>query len=108
MEGPTPGLYHDPRGSDHRAERARGTAHASRILEGTFELLIQGQPTRRSRVAMHSSFRPRPHAGGKPSDVKVRVLSTYVVEKGKPLTSPAGAALVQRVPLIVEAVNRLK
>jgi quercetin dioxygenase-like cupin family protein len=30
-----------------------------------------------------------PHAGGKPSDVKVRVLSTYVVEKGKPLASPA-------------------
>src|SRR2546430_1857384 len=30
-----------------------------------------------------------PHAGGKPGDAKTRVLSTYVVEKGKPLASPA-------------------
>jgi len=30
-----------------------------------------------------------PHAGGKPGTVKSRVLVTYVVEKGKPLASPA-------------------
>jgi hypothetical protein len=28
-------------------------------------------------------------ACGRPSDVKVRISSTYVVEKGKPLASPA-------------------
>ena len=30
-----------------------------------------------------------PHAGGKPGPAKTRVLITYVVEKGKPLASPA-------------------
>jgi len=30
-----------------------------------------------------------PHAGGKPGDAKSRILITYVVEKGKPLASPA-------------------
>jgi quercetin dioxygenase-like cupin family protein len=30
-----------------------------------------------------------PHAGGKPGEAKTRVLITYVVEKGKPLASPA-------------------
>jgi len=30
-----------------------------------------------------------PHAGGKPGDAKSRLLITYVVEKGKPLASPA-------------------
>ena len=32
-----------------------------------------------------------PHAGGKPGDAKSRILITYVVEKGKPLASPAPA-----------------
>ena len=30
-----------------------------------------------------------PHAGGKPGDKKKRIAITYVVEKGKPLVSPA-------------------
>ena len=30
-----------------------------------------------------------PHAGNKNGDAKTRVLSTYIVEKGKPLASPA-------------------
>jgi quercetin dioxygenase-like cupin family protein len=30
-----------------------------------------------------------PHAGGKPGEAKSRILITYVVEKGKPLASPA-------------------
>ena len=29
------------------------------------------------------------HAGGKPGDAKTRILITYVVEKGKPLATPA-------------------
>jgi hypothetical protein len=32
-----------------------------------------------------------PHAGGKPGDTKSRILITYVVDKGKPLASPAPA-----------------
>jgi hypothetical protein len=30
-----------------------------------------------------------PHGGGKPIEAKARLLVTYVVEKGKPLASPA-------------------
>ena len=30
-----------------------------------------------------------PHAGGKPGNAKTRVLITYMVQKGKPLASPA-------------------
>jgi len=30
-----------------------------------------------------------PHAGGKNGDAKTRIASTYVVEKGKPLATPA-------------------
>jgi hypothetical protein len=39
----------------------------------------------------HCGFIPAetPHAGGKAGDAKTRVLITYVVEKGKPLASPA-------------------
>jgi quercetin dioxygenase-like cupin family protein len=60
------------------------------ILEGSFELPIHGQPTRMVKAGDAFHIPPETaHAGGKPSDVKVRVLSTYVVEKGKPLASPA-------------------
>jgi quercetin dioxygenase-like cupin family protein len=60
------------------------------VLEGGFELPIQGQPTRMLKVGDAFQIPPAtPHAGGKPSDVKSRILITYVVEKGKPLASPA-------------------
>jgi quercetin dioxygenase-like cupin family protein len=60
------------------------------IIEGGLELPIEGQPTR--------AYKPgdgfvvpagTPHAGGKNGDAKTRLASTYVVEKGKPLASPA-------------------
>jgi quercetin dioxygenase-like cupin family protein len=60
------------------------------ILEGGFDLPIEGQPTR--------AYKPgdgfvipagTPHAGGKNGDKTTKVLSTYIVEKGKPLASPA-------------------
>jgi quercetin dioxygenase-like cupin family protein len=63
---------------------------SSYVLEGNFELPIQGQPTR--MVKAGDSFQisaETPHAGGRPSDTKSRILVTYVVEKGKPLASPA-------------------
>ena len=60
------------------------------ILEGTLELPVQGQPTRTVKQGDSFQIPPEtPHAGGKPSEVKVRVLSTYVVDKSKPLASPA-------------------
>jgi quercetin dioxygenase-like cupin family protein len=63
---------------------------SSYVLEGNFELPVQGRPTR--MVKTGDSFQipaETPHAGGKPSDTKSRILVTYVVEKGKPLASPA-------------------
>jgi quercetin dioxygenase-like cupin family protein len=63
------------------------------VLEGSIELPVQGQPTRMIKAGDGVQIPPEtPHAGGKPSDVKSRVLITYVVEKGKPLASPAPAS----------------
>jgi quercetin dioxygenase-like cupin family protein len=63
---------------------------SSYVLEGGFELPIQGQPTRMLKAG--DGFQipvETPHAGGKPGDKKSRIAITYVVEKGKPLASPA-------------------
>ena len=60
------------------------------VLEGTFELPVQGQPTRAIKRGDAFQIPPEtPHAGGKPVDAKSIILITYVVEKGKPLASPA-------------------
>jgi quercetin dioxygenase-like cupin family protein len=60
------------------------------VLEGGFELPVQGQPTRIIKAGDGFQIPPEtPHAGGKPGDAKSRILITYVVEKGKPLASPA-------------------
>jgi quercetin dioxygenase-like cupin family protein len=60
------------------------------MREGGFELPVQGQPTRTIKAGDGFQIPPEtPHAGGKPSDAKSRILITYVVEKGKPLASPA-------------------
>ena len=60
------------------------------VLEGGFELPIQGQPTRTITAGDAFQIPPEtPHGGGKPGAAKSRVLITYVVEKGKPLASPA-------------------
>ena len=60
------------------------------VLEGGFELPIEGQPTRTVKPGDGFQIPPvTPHAGGKPGTAKSRVLITYVVEKGKPLASPA-------------------
>jgi quercetin dioxygenase-like cupin family protein len=60
------------------------------IIEGSLELPIEGQPTKMLQAG--DGFQvpvSAPHAGGKPSDKRTRIAITYVVEKGKPLASPA-------------------
>lgn len=60
------------------------------VVEGSIELPIEGQPTRMLKAG--DGFQVptgTPHAGGKPSETRVKVTSTYIVEKGKPLASPA-------------------
>ncbi len=60
------------------------------VLEGGFELPIEGQPTRMLKPGDGFQIPPAtPHAGGKAGTAKSRILITYVVEKGKPLASPA-------------------
>ena len=60
------------------------------VLEGGFELPVEGQPTRTLKAGDGFQIPPHtPHAGGKPGSAKTRVLITYVLEKGKPLASPA-------------------
>jgi quercetin dioxygenase-like cupin family protein len=60
------------------------------VLEGGFELPVQGQPTRTIKPGDAFQIPPEtPHAGGKAGTAKSVILITYVVEKGKPLASPA-------------------
>jgi quercetin dioxygenase-like cupin family protein len=60
------------------------------VMEGGFELPVQGQPTRMLKAGDAFQIPPEtPHAGGAAGTAKTRVLITYVVQKGKPLASPA-------------------
>ena len=60
------------------------------VIEGGLELPIEGQPTRTLKPGDGVVIPPNtPHAGGKNGDKKTRIASTYIVEKGKPLASPA-------------------
>lgn len=60
------------------------------VLEGGFELPIQGQPTKTLKAGDGFQIPPEtPHAGGEPGSTKTRILITYVLEKGKPVASPA-------------------
>src|ERR1700726_5159361 len=60
------------------------------IIEGGLDLPIEGQPTRALKPGDGFQVPPTtPHAGGKNGDKKTKIAITYVVEKGKPLASPA-------------------
>jgi len=60
------------------------------IVEGAIDLPIEGQPTRALKPGDGFQVPAQtPHAGGKNGDQKTKIVSTYVVEKGKPLASPA-------------------
>jgi len=60
------------------------------IMEGEIELPIQGRPTQILKAGEAFQVPPEtPHAGGKPTTAKTRLLINYIVEKGKPLATPA-------------------
>ncbi len=60
------------------------------VIEGAIDLPIEGQPTRSLKPGDGFQVPPEtPHAGAKNGDMKTKIVSTYVVEKGKPLASPA-------------------
>jgi quercetin dioxygenase-like cupin family protein len=95
IDGPTPGYVTilveaelQPGGTI--ARHTHPGIESTYILDGSLELPIEGQPTRTYKVGEHYQVPAgTPHAGGKPSDTKVRLATTYVVEKDKPLVSPA-------------------
>src|SRR6266403_5740170 len=95
VDGPTPGYVTiaveaelQPGGTV--ARHTHPGIESTYVLEGSFELPIQGQPTRSYKQGDNYQIPAgTPHAGGKPSDTKVRLATTYVVEKDKPLVSPA-------------------
>lgn len=60
------------------------------VLEGEVELPIQGAGTRNLKAGDAFQIPPGTvHGGGKASAAKVKIVSTFVVEKAKPLASPA-------------------
>lgn len=60
------------------------------VIEGEFELTIDGKAPQRLKAG-DSFFNPAGvvHEGKNVGSTKVRIIGTYVVEKGKPLTTPA-------------------
>jgi len=62
------------------------------VLEGNLELPVEGKETRVVKAGDAFQIPPEtPHAGGKPSDVKAKLNVTYIVDKSKPLATPAPA-----------------
>ena len=60
------------------------------VLEGGLDLPVQGQPIRTLKPGDGFTIPPEtPHAGGKNGDKTTKLAITYIVEKGKPLASPA-------------------
>jgi quercetin dioxygenase-like cupin family protein len=60
------------------------------LLDGGFDLPIEGQPTKALKPGEAAVIPANtPHAGAKNGDKKSHAVSTYIVEKGKPLASPA-------------------
>ncbi len=59
------------------------------VVEGELDLPIQGQPTRRLKLGEGFQVPAETPHGGSKSDQKVKLTSTYVLEKGEPLASPA-------------------
>jgi quercetin dioxygenase-like cupin family protein len=94
-EGPTPGyvtllVEAEIEAGVNVARHTHPGIESAYVLEGGFELPIEGQSTRTLKPGDGFQIPPStPHAGGKPGSAKSRILITYVVEKGKPLASPA-------------------
>ena len=62
---------------------------SSYIVEGALELHIDGQDARTFKAGDGFQVPPRTPHGGKTGDKPTTLAVTYVVEKGKPIASPA-------------------
>lgn len=59
------------------------------IIEGSFELLIDGEPPRLLKAGESYKVPPRTVHDAKTGAAGAKVIATYVVEKGQPLASAA-------------------
>jgi quercetin dioxygenase-like cupin family protein len=59
------------------------------LLEGSFELLVDGQPPRQLKAGDSYVVPARIPHDAKTGPAGAKVIATYVVEKGQPLASPA-------------------
>jgi quercetin dioxygenase-like cupin family protein len=59
------------------------------VLEGEFVLLIDGQPEKTVKVGESYQVPSGAIHDGRTGSKGAKVIATYVVEKGKPLASPA-------------------
>jgi len=59
------------------------------LMEGEVELLVQGQPARKVKAGDGFQIAPETPHSARNGDKPTRVLVTYVVDKDKPLASPA-------------------
>ncbi|HMN74260.1 MAG TPA: cupin domain-containing protein [Rhodoblastus sp.] len=63
---------------------------AGYVVSGEIDLPIEGQGVKKLKAGDGFQVPPNtPHAGAKNGAGKVKLVSTYIVEKGKPLASPA-------------------
>jgi quercetin dioxygenase-like cupin family protein len=62
---------------------------SSYVVEGALELSVDGQGTRAFKAGEGFQVPPRTPHSGKSGDKHTTIAITYVVEKGKPLASPA-------------------
>ncbi len=59
------------------------------LLEGSFELMIEGEAARPLKAGDSYKVPPRAVHDAKTGAAGAKVIATYVVEKGRPLASPA-------------------
>jgi quercetin dioxygenase-like cupin family protein len=60
------------------------------VLEGELTLELQGQPTKIVKAGESVLIEPRQvHEGINKGSVPIKALATFIVEKGKPLSTPA-------------------
>ncbi len=59
------------------------------VLEGDVQLLVDGQPGKAMKVGDSWTIAPETIHDAKTGEKGARLLVTYIVEKGKPLASPA-------------------
>jgi quercetin dioxygenase-like cupin family protein len=65
-------------------------AESSYVMEGSAILKVEGQPDRTVKAGESFQIPPgAPHDGCVPPGGSFKVLATYIVEKGKPLATPA-------------------